>query len=124
MNELSPRSRYSKSSIIVRDDRISLEMEFSERSSLFKFVSRAISGGMEPVMLLEDKFRSSKLARLAICVGKNPISFNSRSRLFNKVRFVICVGKNPTSFSERSRLSNLVVDDKNSHVVGNERPGR
>ena len=53
------------------------------------------------MMLFSDKFRSSKL-----------------------VRFVICVGKNPISFRERSRLSNLVIDDKNSHVVGNERPGR
>ena len=88
-------------SIIVREDRISPEMEFEEISSLFKFVSTATSGGMEPSMLLLDKFRSSKLAR-----------------------FVICVGKNPIPFLERSRLSNLVIDDKKFHIVGSERPER
>ena len=71
--ELLSRSRYSKSSIIVRDDRISPEMEFLERSSLFKFVSRARSWGVESVIPLRDKFRSVKLVSSLICVGKNPI---------------------------------------------------
>ena len=101
VNELKKRLRYSNSSIIVRADRISPKMELLERLSLFKFVSRAISGGMIPLILLENKFRSSKFVRAVICVGKNPISFSERSRLFN-----------------------LVIDDKKSHVVGNERPER
>ena len=144
MSEFRNIFRYSKSSIIVRDDRISPEIKFSERSRIFKFVSRAISGGVEPVMLFLNKFRASKLVRAiiwegknpielrersrlftmvrsVICVGKNTISFPEISRLFNMVRSVICVGKNPIAFSERSRLSSLVIDDKKSHVVGNER---
>ena len=53
------------------------------------------------MMLLMDKFRSSKLVRAVICVGKNPIELLEKSRLFN-----------------------LVIDDKKSHVVGNERSPR
>ena len=102
MNAFLPRSKSSSLGIIVSDDRISPEIELSERSSLFKFdSSRSSSGGMETVMLIKDKFRFSKLVRLVMCVGKNPISI-----------------------PERSRLCNLVIDDKTSHVIGNERPER
>ena len=56
---------------MVSDDRISPEIELVERSSLFKFVSSASSGGMEPSIELEDKFRFFKLVRFVICVGKD-----------------------------------------------------
>ena len=45
-------------------------MKLEEVSSLFKFVSRVVSGGTELLMKLEATFRSSKLVRLEISIGK------------------------------------------------------